>query len=81
MHHANSQSPDATFSPLGFRAASDAAKIDTGLKFDLTGCIALFAQFDGEFSGQSQSYGGQCRSQDQVVIRTTDGGRISNDLS
>ena len=51
-------SPDATFSPLGLSAASDSAKIDTGVKFDLTGRIALFAQFDGEFSGQGQSYGG-----------------------
>ncbi len=51
-------SPGASFSPPGAFAASDSAKVDAGVKFDVTGSIALFAYFEGEFSGQSQSYSG-----------------------
>ena len=51
-------SPLASSSVEGFGFAGDAAKIDAGVKFDVTGSIALIAQFDGEFSGQGQSYGG-----------------------
>ncbi len=51
-------SPFAAFSPVGIPAASDVARVDAGAKFNVTDSVALFAQFDGEFSGQSQSYGG-----------------------
>lgn len=51
-------SPAAFFSPEGALAAENAAKVDTGLKLDATRNIAVFAFFDGEFSGQGQSYAG-----------------------
>ncbi|MGO9171845.1 MAG: autotransporter outer membrane beta-barrel domain-containing protein, partial [Rhodomicrobium sp.] len=51
-------SPAATFSPEAAFVGSDAAKVDAGLKFDVTGSIALFAYFDGEFSGQGKNYAG-----------------------
>ena len=51
-------SPDAQFSVTGIPGASDAAKVDAGVKFDLAANVSAFAQFDGEFSPQGQSYGG-----------------------
>lgn len=51
-------SPAASFSPQGAFAVSNAARVNAGLKLDVTGNIGLFAYFDSEFSGQSQSYGG-----------------------
>ena len=51
-------SPLASSSIEGFGFPGDAAKIDAGIKLDVTDSIALIAQFDGEFSGQGQSYGG-----------------------
>jgi outer membrane autotransporter protein len=50
--------PAASFSPEGASAASDVARVDAGLKLDVTERIALFGLFVGEFSGQSQGYAG-----------------------
>lgn len=51
-------SPAASFSPVGVFTANDAAKVDVGLKYEITNRVALFAYFDGEFSAQGQSYAG-----------------------
>jgi hypothetical protein len=42
----------------GARAASDAARLDTGAKLMFSGGLALFANFTGEWSGHTQSYAG-----------------------
>jgi len=51
-------SPAAAFSPQGTPAPSDFAKVNAGLKLEETDRIGLFAYFEGEFSGHSQSYAG-----------------------
>ena len=43
----------------GPRAASDAARIDAGAELAINPNAWLFASFDGEFSGRSQSYAGK----------------------
>jgi uncharacterized protein with beta-barrel porin domain len=50
--------PDAAFTIEGAAAASDAARVNTGLKLDITERTAIFGFFDGVFSDQGQSYGG-----------------------
>ena len=50
--------PAASFSVDGASVASDAAKVIAGLKLDITHRAWLFAFFDGDFSGQGQSYAG-----------------------
>ena len=49
----------AAFTVDGPRAASDAARIDAGAKLAINPTARLFASFDGEFSGRSQSYAGK----------------------
>jgi outer membrane autotransporter protein len=51
-------SPAAAFTANGASAASDLARVTTGLKLDVTQHVALFTYFGGEFSGQGQSYSG-----------------------
>jgi autotransporter-associated beta strand protein len=51
--------PAAAFTVDGPRAASDAARIDAGVKLALAPNAWLFASFDGEFSNRSQSYAGK----------------------
>ena len=51
-------SPAATFSADGAPAASDAARINAGLKVDVNDTVALFTYFDGAFSNRSQGYAG-----------------------
>lgn len=51
-------SPAAAFTAEGASAASDVAKVIAGLRLDVTESIGLFALFDGEFSGHSESYAG-----------------------
>lgn len=51
-------SPAATFSPNGALAPGDAARITAGLKLDVNENMGIFALFDSELSGQSQSYAG-----------------------
>jgi uncharacterized protein YhjY with autotransporter beta-barrel domain len=51
-------SPAAAFSTEGVFAASDVAKIDAGVKLDITENTGLFAYFNGEFGDNSQSYAG-----------------------
>ena len=46
------------FATEGVFAASDVAKIDAGLKLDITENTGLFAFFNGEFGNNSQSYAG-----------------------
>jgi len=48
--------PGATFTVDGARAASDAARLDTGARLAFRGGQALFANFGGEWSGRTQSY-------------------------
>jgi outer membrane autotransporter protein len=50
--------PEASFTIDGAAEASDAAKVNTGLKLDVTDRTALFGFFDGVFSDQGQSYAG-----------------------
>ena len=58
MNASLTASPAATFSPQGALAASDAAKVNAGLKLDVTDRMGLYAYFEGEFSDHSHSYGG-----------------------
>jgi hypothetical protein len=51
--------PAAGFTVDGPRAASDAARIDAGVKLAIGPNAWLFASFDGEFSSRSQSYAGK----------------------
>jgi autotransporter-associated beta strand protein len=51
--------PGAAFTVDGPRAASDAARVDAGVKLAFAPSAWLFASFDGEFSGRSQSYAGK----------------------
>jgi outer membrane autotransporter protein len=52
------QSPAATFSPVGASAAEDAAKVDAGVRLDVTQRIALYGFFEGEFSDRGQGTAG-----------------------
>ena len=58
IHSSLTLSPAAFFTPEGAAAASDMAKVRAGARLDVTGRVALFAYFDGEFSSQGQSYAG-----------------------
>ena len=51
-------SPTVTFTVHGPAASEDLAKINAGFRLDLAGGVGMFALFDGEFSGHSQSYSG-----------------------
>lgn len=48
--------PGAAFTVDGARAASDAARLDTGAKVTLDTTRSLFANFSGEWSGTTASY-------------------------
>lgn len=48
--------PGATFTVDGARAASDAARLDTGARLTFRSGPALFANFAGEWSDRTQSY-------------------------
>ncbi len=51
-------SPTTAFSPIGASAAGDLARVNAGLRIGMTKNVGLFAYFDGDFSGQGQSYAG-----------------------
>ncbi|WP_131118488.1 autotransporter domain-containing protein [Lichenihabitans psoromatis] len=51
--------PNATFLVAGARPAEDAAQVKAGFEYGLRPGVALFANFDGEFSGISNTYAGQ----------------------
>jgi len=51
-------SPAAAFLVDGASAAEDVARVNAGLKLDLSERIALFGLFEGEFSRRSQGYAG-----------------------
>jgi len=51
--------PTIGFNVAGARPARDAAKVKAGLNVAMTDNVALYASFDGEFSGVSNSYGGR----------------------
>ena len=51
-------SPAAVFLVDGASAAEDVARVNAGLKLDLSERIALFGLFDGGFSRRSQGYAG-----------------------
>ena len=52
------QSPAAAFSGRGASAVKDAAKVDAGLRLDLTDRIGVYGFFEGEFAGRGQSTAG-----------------------
>jgi outer membrane autotransporter protein len=52
------QSPKAAFSGRGASAVSDAAKVDAGLRLDLTDRIGVYGFFEGEFASRGQSNAG-----------------------
>ncbi|MET0194755.1 MAG: autotransporter domain-containing protein, partial [Hyphomicrobiaceae bacterium] len=58
VHSFLTASPAAAFSPFGAFAATNLAKVNAGVRLDVTGSLAVFGYFDGEFSNQGQSYGG-----------------------
>ena len=47
-----------TFTVAGARAASDALLVTAGLDVDIGGMVRLYAKFDGDFSGQAESWSG-----------------------
>lgn len=51
--------PGASFIVDGARPASDTAQVSVGAQFDVTRNAALFANFEGEFSGVTQAYAGE----------------------
>ncbi|MGZ3386644.1 MAG: ice-binding family protein [Isosphaeraceae bacterium] len=51
-------SPAAALTLNGASAAEDAARVDAGLKLDLSERIALFGYFEGEFARREQAYAG-----------------------
>jgi subtilase-type serine protease len=51
--------PGIGFNVAGARPARDAAKVKAGLNVAMTDSVALYASFDGEFSGVANSYGGR----------------------
>jgi len=51
-------SPAAALTVNGASAVEDAARVDAGLKLDLSERIALFGYFEGEFAGREQAYAG-----------------------
>ena len=51
--------PGSTFLVDGARPSRDAAQVKVGGELALSSRSALFANFDGEFSGQAQFYGGK----------------------
>ena len=46
------------FTVAGARAASDAQLVTAGLDVDIGGMVRLYAKFDGDFSGQAESWSG-----------------------
>ena len=50
--------PSASFTVYGAPAAADVARVQAGIKADVARNVGLFASFDGEFSGRSDSYAG-----------------------
>ncbi len=50
--------PAASFTVAGASAAQNAARVQTGLKADLTSRAGVFASFDGEFSDRGETYAG-----------------------
>ncbi len=51
--------PASTFTVDGARPGRDAAQIKTGAKLALNPWAAVYANFEGEFSNRSQTYGGK----------------------
>jgi len=51
--------PNAAFTVDGTHAAADALRVDIGLSIGVSSNVALFANFDGEFSNRGQSYAGK----------------------
>ena len=51
-------SPGAAAFVQGAPAGRDGAKVNAGLKLDVGKSVGVFATFDGDFSGHSQSYAG-----------------------
>ena len=51
-------SPVAAFTIDGASAAENAARVDAGLKLDVSERIAVFGYFEGEFSDRGQAYAG-----------------------
>lgn len=45
-----------TFTVSGARAASDALLLTTGVDVDIGGAVRLYAKFDGDFSGQAETW-------------------------
>ncbi len=54
----NSLLPGSPFSVAGAQAASDALVLSAGVDIDLTSRVRLYAQFDGDFASNAQSYAG-----------------------
>jgi outer membrane autotransporter protein len=50
--------PGYSFTIAGPKAAADAAQVNAGLRIMVRHDVAVFARFDGEFSGVSRSYAG-----------------------
>ena len=51
--------PGSTFLVDGARPSRNAAQVKAGVELAITPASAIFANFDGEFSGQAQFYGGK----------------------
>jgi len=51
--------PTALYQVNGAPLARNFAEIKAGVELDLTPGVALFANFEGDFSGREQMYGGK----------------------
>ena len=51
--------PGSGFTVSGAPAVSDAARVTTGVKLDISNAVALYAAFDGAFSGSGNLYSGK----------------------
>ena len=50
--------PGSAFTVYGASAASDVARVNAGFKLDVSANVAVFTNFDGEFSDRGNSYTG-----------------------
>ena len=61
--------PGAVFLTQGARPSRNGAQVKAGAELDVLQNVSLSANFDGEFSGQSQTYAGKGAIKVQVVAR------------
>ena len=51
--------PSAAFTIAGARPNSNFVQVKAGLRLDMSASVAIFASFEGEYGGRTQSYAGK----------------------